>query len=102
MVAEVTEFQIILEANCKPARTKRKKIHDPVELTQLMKVREVWRCIQQGKQCLVVTDSVKTFDEVFDNKAEALRTYGSDSLVIIKTLDKVTAEDLELPIFEFH
>lgn len=96
----MNETQIILEAACKPARTKRKHSYEPEELTQLMQVREVYRCVQKGEHALVVTEFKKTFEEVFDTRTPVMKLFEQRGLITLKTVSEVNADDLELNIFE--
>lgn len=96
----MSDFITILEGNCKPARTRRKPPMEPAERLFLDKVRDVRVSLQKGLQTLVVIGYERSFNEVFLNYSPVMKLYARDKKLFIKTLDEVTAEDLECNIIE--
>lgn len=96
----MTETEIILEAACKPPRTRRKPLYTEEEISSLMAVREVFRCVQKGESAIVVTEKRKTFEEVFDTRSSVMALFRKRGLITLKTIDEVSAEDLDKNIFE--
>lgn len=95
-----TELTTILEANTKPAKTLRRPKMDEKDLTFLQKVREVRVSVIKGQKVLVVLDQMRSFDKIFNNYTPAMNLYMKKGLISVKTLDKVTADDLEFNIVE--
>lgn len=96
----MTEFVTIMEANCKPPKTRRKPPMDAKESLFLDKVREVRVSLQKGLQTLVVLEHDRSFDEVFMHYTPVMKLYARNGKLSIKTVDQVTAEDLESTIIE--
>ena len=94
-----TETEIILEANSMTPRTKRKKLElDEHQMTLLESTREVYRIVNQGLKVLVVTEVLKSFEEVFKERYVVMELF--KTLIEIKPISAVTAEDLEKLIVE--
>lgn len=96
----MTELEIIFEANNKPARTRRKPPMEPAEALFLDKVRAVRVSLQSNMQTLVVTEGKRAFEEVFLHYTPAMKLYARNGKLKMKTIDEVTAEDLESNIIE--
>lgn len=96
----MSELLTILEANCRPPKTLRRPKMDEKELTFLQKVREVRVSAIKGEKVVVVLDYMRSFDKIFENYTSSMSLYMKKGLISVKTLDKVTAEDLELNIVE--
>lgn len=96
----MSDFTTILEANCKAPRTRRRKLIEPEELLFLDKVRQVRISLQNGLQTLVVTEVHQDFEDIFKHYSTVMKIYAKN-LLSIKTVNKVTAEDLDMNIFEF-
>lgn len=73
---------------------------EPAERLFLDKVRDVRVSLQKGLQTLVVIGYERSFNEVFLNYSPVMKLYTRDKKLFIKTLDEVTAEDLECNIIE--
>lgn len=95
-----TEFTTIMEANTKPAKTLRKAKPEPEELTFLDKVRDVRLSLMDNMPTLVVVDWMRSFEQIFSNFSPAMKLYSRNGLLSIKTVDMVSAEDLEMNIIE--
>lgn len=94
-----TETEIILEANSMVPRTKRKKLElDEHQMTLLESTREIYRIVNQGLKVLVVTEVLKSFEEVFKERYVVMELF--KTLIEIKPISAVTAEDLEKLIVE--
>lgn len=94
-----TETEIILEANSMAPRTKRKKLElDEHQITLLESTREIYRIVNQGLKVLVVTEVLKSFEEVFKERYVVMELF--KTLIEIKPISAVTAEDLEKLIVE--
>lgn len=94
-----TETEIILEANSMTPRTKRKKLElDEHQITLLGSTREIYRIVNQGLKVLVVTEVLKSFEEVFKERYVVMELF--KALIEIKPISAVTAEDLEKLIVE--
>lgn len=96
----MTEFEVIVEANTKPARTKRKPPMDATESLFLDKVREVKQNLLAGHDTLVVLAYHRSFDKIFNHYTPAMKLYARHAKLLVKTLDEMTAEDLECKIVE--
>lgn len=96
----MTEFETIMQANSKPAKTRRKAPMEASERLFLDKVRDVKLSLLSGADTLVVLDTMKSFEEVFLHYTPAMKLYARDKNLFIKTVDQVTAEDLECNIIE--
>ncbi len=73
---------------------------DAKERFFLDKVREVKVHLLQGKSVVVVLDHARDFENVFNHYSSAMRLYSRHGNLSIKTLDEVTAKDLECSIVE--
>lgn len=94
-----TDTEIILEENSMTPRTKRKKLElDEHQMTLLESTREIYRIVNQGLKVLVVTDVIKSFEEVFKERYVVMGLF--KDLIEIKPISAVTAEDLEKLIVE--
>lgn len=96
----MTEFETIMEANTKPPRTRRKPPMEASESLFLDKVRAVRISLQNGLQTLVVLERDRSFEEVFLHYSPVMKLYARNGKLMIKTVDEVTAEDLESNIIE--
>lgn len=97
----MTEFETILEANCKPPKTKRKaKPLDDKESLFLSKVRNIKHYIYSGHKTLVVVDNMREFHDIFLHYTPTMKLLSKTGLLFVKTLDMVTASDLEMKIVE--
>jgi len=96
----MTEFETIMEANCKPAKTRRKPPLEASELLFLDKVRDVRMSLRNGLQTLVVVSQHRSFEKVFLNYSEVIKLSAANGKLSIKTVDEVTAEDLDSTIIE--
>lgn len=96
----MTEFETIMEANSKPPRTRRKPLMDATESLFLDKVRDVRVSLQNGLQTVVVLERKRGFDQVFLHYTPVMKLYARNGKLKIKTIDEVTAEDLEYNIIE--
>lgn len=95
----ITETEIILGANSMTPRTKRKKLGlDEHQITLLESTREVYRIVNQGLKVLVVTNVIKSFEEVFKERYVVMELF--KDLIEIKPISAVTVEDLEKLIVE--
>lgn len=91
----MTEFETIMEANTKPARTRRKPPMEPKERLFLDKVRDVRLSLLDGLQTLVVVSHHRAFEDIFVQYTPSMKLYAKKSTLVIKTIDEVTAEDLD-------
>lgn len=96
----MTEFETIMEANCKPARTRRKPPMEASESLFLSRVREVRMSLRDGLQTLVVVSHKRPFEKVFLHYSEVMELYAKNGKLSIKTIDEVTAEDLDSHFIE--
>lgn len=96
----MTEFETIMEANTKPPRTRRKPPMEAAESLFLDKVRAIRISLQNGLQTLVVLERDRSFEEVFLHYSPVMKLYARNGKLTIKTVDEVTAEDLESNIIE--
>lgn len=98
-MSTTTETEIILEANSMVPRTKRKKLElDEHQMTLLESTREIYRIVNQGLKVLVVIEVLKSFEEVFKERYVVMELF--KTLIEIKPISSVTAEDLEKLIVE--
>lgn len=96
----MTEFVTIMEAACKPAKTRRKPLMDKEELSFLHLVREARVSVQKGLKTTVVISKELEFDEVFKHYSKVMRIHEKTGLLIIKTIDQISVEDLDGTIVE--
>lgn len=97
----MSDFVTIMEANCKPPRTRRKPLMDDNEVRLLDKAREARIALQKGLRTIVVISYERSFEEVFMHYSPVMKIYAKKGELLIKTIDQVVAEDLESCFVEF-
>ena len=71
-----------------------------IDLPFLDKVRELYRELLTGKICSVVSDS-SDIESVFKNYFEVMKIFLKKGLLVVKSLDMLSEEDLETEFYEF-
>lgn len=98
----MSEFLTIMSVVDKPHKRLRKPSPTTEDVLFLDLVRSVRVSLIHGEPVVVVTETEKTFEEVFKQYTSVMRLYDKNDLLTLKSIDMVSASDLDKNIVEIY
>lgn len=98
----MSDFTTIMSVVDKPNKRMRKEKPTTEEVLFLDQVRSVRLSVIHGQPVVVVTETERSFEDVFKQYTRVMKLYDKRGLITLKSLDKVTASDLDKNIVEIH
>ncbi len=98
----MSDFTTIMSVVDKPNKCMRKEKPTTEEVLFLDQVRSVRLSVIHGQPVVVVTETERSFEDVFKQYTSVMKLYDKRGLITLKSLDKVTASDLDKNIVEIH
>ncbi|HBT0444868.1 TPA: hypothetical protein MCM29_005038 [Klebsiella pneumoniae] len=98
----MSDFTTIMSVVDKPNKRMRKEKPTTEEVLFLDQVRSVRLSVIHGQPVVVVTETERSFEDVFKQYTSVMKLYDKRGLITLKSLDKVTASDLDKNIVEIH
>lgn len=98
----MSDFTTIMSVVDKPNKRRRKEKPTTEEVLFLDQVRSVRLSVIHGQPVVVVTETERSFEDVFKQYTSVMKLYDKRGLITLKSLDKVTASDLDKNIVEIH
>ena len=98
----MSDFTTIMSVVDKPKKRMRKEKPTTEEVLFLDQVRSVRLSVIHGQPVVVVTETERSFEDVFKQYTSVMKLYDKRGLITLKSLDKVTASDLDKNIVEIH
>ena len=98
----MSDFTTIMSVVDKPNKRMCKEKPTTEEVLFLDQVRSVRLSVIHGQPVVVVTETERSFEDVFKQYTSVMKLYDKRGLITLKSLDKVTASDLDKNIVEIH